>query len=45
MLLVIDPTLYEVTGLAEAILARLQTSLVATWEAIPQTFFDALIDT
>jgi transposase len=45
MLLVIDPTLHEASGTAEEVLARLQTSLLAAWEAIPQSFFDALIDT
>ena len=44
-LLVIDPTLHEVRGSVDEVLARLQMSLLAAWEAIPQSFFDALIDT
>lgn len=41
----IDPTLHEAKGSEEVIYARLKASLEATWEAIPQTFFDALVDT
>ncbi len=41
----IDPTLHKAKGSEEVIYARLKASLEATWEAIPQTFFDALVDT
>ena len=45
MLQEVDPTLSEAIGSEDEIYARLKASLLTAWEAIPQTFFDALVDT
>jgi len=45
MLQEVDPTLSEATGSEDEIYVRLKASLLTAWEAIPQPFFDALVDT
>ena len=45
MLQEVDPTLSEAIGSEDEIYARLKASLSTAWEAIPQTFFDALVGT
>jgi len=45
MLLIVDPTIGDATGSVVEILHRLKASLQAAWAAIPQSFFNALVDT
>ena len=45
MLEEVDPLLHEAIGNSAALLERLEVSLRRAWEAIPQSFFDDLLDT